>query len=1442
MPDKANYSWQRRWVPTTPTADTFQPAYQIDNSGYVSLMQWGPGLTSRLTGYALAELTEEHRCVVLLGEPGIGKSREWHTQQAILGDASRHLFLDLGTIPSEEVLRSEIHSTPAIQEWIQDQSILTLWLDSLDEGLLHVTVLQHALLRVLRSLPVKRLCLRVLCRNAVWPIGFSEALATALDIKNSTSQLAFLTLLLCPLTREQVAAAAQQEQFDPEQFLAAVAAVDAQPLVSRPVTLGLLIRLFRRHQPTFGAAGANTRAGLYQAGCLELCERPDRNRPAASRSDARPRLLLAGYVAMLTVLTNRRLILAEPAAESLIPTELDLYLIGGGRTAVWEGHQAVIDASSLRDLLQNTGLFTDLGQGRLVWAHQSYAEFLAAWYLNLTSLAPPALRPLFRSTADPAGGLVPALRETAGWLADLQPAFWHELLALDPVALIQSDLHRLGAEQRRLLVQRLLEWFATLAHVPYQSSAFASKLCHPGLAQQVQTILTDVNAPGPIVRFAIDLSIACKLKELGPVLVAQASDNTAPYQLRLRALIVLEETAEAADRAALRPLRLAIPAQDEENTFRRRLIDILWPTHLAIDELLPLLRKQKRKRLRITGEFGGLFSSSRTDLPKPTALETQRSLRWFNHQFVKNGRFATDETYLSQAMNLVWKRGWELFDEPDMLPELIRLFRTAYRHHVGLPALGDQLQRLTFFDVLLHHSKRPTFWAVMANHRVNSGEEIVSIKEWDALHQRLRTKLSAPAREWLARILLRLLDHNSSHFTSQEFCARLDQLYSATKFRSVATVLADNQCELPVDDEEDQNWRARHARTEGNNRLARRFRRNWTLHEMLARRRTIQRLLGLGPQLEYELRQKLWRIIGTEKVKNGTSTLYNVPRAAGWSRLTANQKEQAADIACAVLEAHPTPPTEWYLPRPTLTYGARDLYQALLICQHTRPAFLQAQLPAFWQEWTEFLVRQQFWIGDGASLELVQLAVAVAPDAVDQAILLEVQARYTENSDDVFHRFSAWYQALPNAKFPELLLHAIVTGSLVGVGSSYLLTQMLEVGYEPAWAYAEQLIPSAGAAPAVHPVPPHLVNAVYKWLLFPDASQHNGNVDWWYWWEKLATQPATAAGLIGGLMRHHAPHEMRQFAKLTEAQLESLISWLSDTYQLTEADVDDWSEQTQNGRIAAFRTKLATELGSRGSQLAWEGLQRLSDAMGSPVWLRYRIDQVRENLRRNAWEPLQPDALATLSREADRRWVRSAADLQDVLLESLDRFQADLHGELATAEALWMPVSAPRGRSYQTQKVRDENFFSNRLRQHFRQDLERSNLLIKREVETRPSHGTGTGQRPDIYVEAFSRNDANEKIEIETVLIEVKLSRNDETETGLPDQLGDYLADQKYKHGIFLVGWHFGQYDHKPANRLARPELTKLLNEQTAKLAQTHSIKLKILDIRLPGDTGRGLD
>lgn len=574
----------------------------------------------------------------------------------------------------------------------------------------------------------------------------------------------------------------------------------------------------------------------------------------------------------------------------------------------------------------------------------------------------------------------------------------------------------------------------------------------------------------------------------------------------------------------------------------------------------------------------------------------------------------------------------------------------------------------------------------------------------------------------------------------------------------------------------------------------------------------------------------------TTQVKRGSSQVHDVAAAPRWACLPTARQQQVTELAHRVLLAYPELPAEWVTAGSWPTTGAVLLHQVLLLLQHQQPAWLDARPVTFWTSWSELLVRYRPYEHDHPSqAALLRRAWEVAPTRVAEA-LYQLADVHGGREDTRLPGFAASYRALPEDAFAPRLLAAIEAGTWTDGASGRLLADMLQVGYAPAWAYAAQLLPEPGTAPEVPCARPGLVAAVYQWLLFDRERQRTSP---WLWWQRLRSQPALARQVLNATVSHASARELQHLTLLEEEQLATLVHWLSADFALAPEEADGWRDHPDGG-VVAVRAAAATELAARGTASARDLLQQLTAALGRPFWLLARLDQVRENLRRNAWEPLPPDALATLTREASRRWVRSAADLQELLLESLARFQADLHGEPTTAQVLWFPVKDPQNRRKLLRyEVHEENYFSNVLRQHLRQDLQRAKLLIKREVEIRPAMGSGSGQRTDIFVEAFVRSPAGERLEVVQVVIEVKLSRHPDVLMALETQLAAYLTDQSYRHGIYLVGWHFGQHDPQPPRLPALPQLAAQLTRQAAALAPAHVIRACVLDIRLPADSAR---
>jgi hypothetical protein len=81
------------------------------------------------------------RCLVLLGEPGTGKSTELAriragSPAATPGGAA--LFIDLRAYDSISELRRDIVDSRRFPEWAEGEGVLTVYFDSLDEALLEI--------------------------------------------------------------------------------------------------------------------------------------------------------------------------------------------------------------------------------------------------------------------------------------------------------------------------------------------------------------------------------------------------------------------------------------------------------------------------------------------------------------------------------------------------------------------------------------------------------------------------------------------------------------------------------------------------------------------------------------------------------------------------------------------------------------------------------------------------------------------------------------------------------------------------------------------------------------------------------------------------------------------------------------------------------------------------------------------------------------------------------------------------------------------------------------------------------------------------------------------------------------------------------------------------------------------------------------------------------
>ena len=185
--------------------------------------------------------------------------------------------------------------------------------------------------------------------------------------------------------------------------------------------------------------------------------------------------------------------------------------------------------------------------------------------------------------------------------------------------------------------------------------------------------------------------------------------------------------------------------------------------------------------------------------------------------------------------------------------------------------------------------------------------------------------------------------------------------------------------------------------------------------------------------------------------------------------------------------------------------------------------------------------------------------------------------------------------------------------------------------------------------------------------------------------------------------------------------------------------------------------------------------------------------------------------------------------LLSVLIESLKRLEAKLHGETPAVEYLWDRVDQ---NGY---KPKDENLLSNYVKIHLDEDLGSRGVIANREVQIH------RGERTDIHVDAITYDSRGQVYDRITTIIEVKGCWNPELNNAMEMQLVDrYLTDNHCQHGLYLVGWYNcdrwdgRDYRKNDAPKLGIDEARLQFDTQAARSSQQgRQIKALLLDATL---------
>jgi hypothetical protein len=619
------------------------------------LAQPGP-LASLFNSQVMSlESITETPCLVLLGEPGIGKSYSMRmAKDAICAQAEQSggtlLWLDLHSYGSEDRLIRALFEKLSFRDWLEGEHRLHLFLDSLDECLLRVNTVAGILEEELSRCPVERLSLRIACRTVDWPISLERAL------ERLWGQDSVKVYEMAPLQRRDIAEAARANGLSAEAFLGEVDRVDVVPLAIKPVTLNFLLNSFLED-----GRFPSTQIELYRRGCRLLCEETNEGRRDARLTGSLTgdeRLAVASRIAAVTVFANKAAIWTHLDQGDVPDDDVTVRILAGGDEPL-DGGRLHVSERAVREALA-TGLFSSRGPNRLGWAHQTYAEFLAARYLFVHEAPLSQTLSLITVPGYRERRIVPQLAGTAAWLAGMIPDVSRIIRRTDPLIVMRSDLDSAADEDRAAVVSEILSAYdaENLLHRSAAISLHGGRLDHPGLAGQLRPYITDQQRSVVVRVVASDIAESCQLSELQEELAEIVLDPSEPYELRVNCAYAVHRIGDKAVRAKLMPLIFGGLGDDPYDELKGCGLLANWPGNLTAGEMFSVLTSPQRD------SFVGAYSKFLHECADHLELsDLLTALQWVEQQPTRHN--------LSYAFNslldAILFRSWENLEMPGCL-------------------------------------------------------------------------------------------------------------------------------------------------------------------------------------------------------------------------------------------------------------------------------------------------------------------------------------------------------------------------------------------------------------------------------------------------------------------------------------------------------------------------------------------------------------------------------------------------------------------------------------------------------------------------------------------------------------------------------------------------------------------------------------------------------
>lgn len=1171
----------------------------------------------------------EQPCLLLLGEPGIGKSfaiKDAAAQQISKNDPEEQVFFfDLRSYGSEDRLFRALFEGETIQNWLEGDYRLHLFLDSLDECLLRVDTVAALLVDELgkAGFPRERLMLRIACRTADLPPLLENELFRLWQREGKKG-----IYELCPLQRGDVIQSSIENGIDAEAFLTEVIDKNIGTLAARPITLRMLLNLFRR-EGQFPSRPSE----LYELGCRALCDESNENRRSSIRvqgaSSPEETLLVASRIAAFTVLCNRAAIwtgreLGEHQPEDILVREL----VGGQEKL--RATEVPVTEEAIRSALR-TGLFTSRGANRQGWAHQTFAEFLAAWYINQKDMPLETILSLVTNTTDRDKKPPPQLGETLSWLASMRGDVREHLLRTEPLLLLKSDSATFTDDFKAVLVDELLGMFVreeTFDDIDLHS--YYSRLNHPTLAEQLRPYIADKQLSITVRRVAADIAQECSLRDLENDLAQVVLDEDDNHHVRVNAGYALWKVGDSETRLKLRDFALNGSPDDKDLELKGVALLATWPDCISASVLFGTIEDPPDGFYGAYSLFLSRFVGFLRISDIPIAFE------WIVDKFAE----VVSDFSLRRVTNQIFSIAERHLDQPEVLASFCKaLARMLSSYSFSEVLNARSLAEAGNDKFLKEDALRRKVLVGLSNHDDVNGQIADSVlhvsflrpkvEDLSWLFEELSTASSEKAAWFFARLIGAFYGIHAYHRTDFNFHnvaatdpAAFSLLFDATAKSPIVRVFFGSLFE-PMELESESATRQREWFED-----AKKQQKEW--EEMrkappLLDPPPSQRVQELLAKIESGDLSSFWALSQTLTLEPDSQYMGHWSDAdmadfVGWKKADAATQLRIVDSAKKYVVAGEPENDKWV---GTLSYQNVALagYHALFLLLKVTPEYIDLLSPNIWKKWTAIITLFPLYSPPEEQMalhqQLVERAYRHAPADVLTSITTQLDF---QNIQPKAHPAlsSSKFDRCWDERFAANLRDYVENRSLDVALRTTILRELLmhndaqteELALRPLKrALAGEEIDSKDVLSAASLLSQHASSDVWGQTLF----------------EIARSNAPMGRSIIETISHFGSPAN-----SLTEEDTADFFIWLEEQYPHNEdppmlrgsfVGVDHRQE------LGRWRDSFLYSLVNRGTLKAVDELERIRSRFPELDWLKRMVIDAKAVARRNTWEPVKPTRL-----------------------------------------------------------------------------------------------------------------------------------------------------------------------------------------------------------------------